>query len=322
MTPGADSDTGRPTPGPKRRVTAVVRIAVSGILLILIARVLDVGDVIARLSSLDPRWILAALGLSVAQMVLLAWRWRFTAGRLGIDLPLRRAISEYYLGVFLNQLLPGGVSGDVSRAWRHARTPAPTGSAVRAVILERLTAQVVMTTVAVASVAHLLAWPPLPQIGAVLAVAVGSTIVVRSIVRSAAPESWVGRVWADTRDAGLAPDALPVQLVSSIVAALSYIAFFFMAARAIGVQTEASILLPLIAPVLMTMLVPITVAGWGVREGAAAALWSLVGLTPEDGVAISVAYGVLVLVSTAPGALVLTTILPGDRDRKARHPRA
>ena len=82
--------------------------------------------------------------------------------------------------------------------------------------------------------------------------------------------------------------------------------------------TDGLRLVPLVAPVLMAMLIPITVAGWGVREGAAAALWGLVGLTPEDGVAISVAYGLLVLVSSAPGVPILTRILiegPGRRGR-------
>ena len=52
----------------------------------------------------------------------------------------------FILPILLNQVLPGGVTGDVSRAWRHARTDAPAGPAVRAVVLERLSGQVVMTT--------------------------------------------------------------------------------------------------------------------------------------------------------------------------------
>ena len=77
------------------------------------------------------------------------------------------------------------------------------------------------------------------------------------------------------------------------------------------------VLLPLAAPVLMTMLVPVTVAGWGIREAAAAALWGFVGLTPEDGATISVTYGAIALTSALPGVLALT--LPsGGRSRRAR----
>jgi len=120
------------------------------------------------------------------------------------------------------------------------------------------------------------------------------------------------------REALLTRSAFPPQLVSALAVVGSYVAMYLIAARAIGVDTGAHQLLPLIAPILMTMLIPITVAGWGIREGAAAGLWGAVGLTPEDGVAISVAYGLLVLASTAPGAIVLTSAIVGDRGRKER----
>ena len=53
------------------------------------------------------------------------------------------------------------------------------------------------------------------------------------------------------------------------------------------------------------MLIPVTVAGWGLREGAAAVLWGAVGLAAADGVVVSVAYGLLVLIGSLPGALFL-----------------
>ncbi|NNM34814.1 MAG: UPF0104 family protein, partial [Gemmatimonadetes bacterium] len=54
---------------------------------------------------------------------------------------------------------------------------------------------------------------------------------------------------------------------------------------------------------------PISVAGWGLREGAAALLWSAAGLTTAEGVAVSVAYGLIVLLSTLPGLAVLLASL-------------
>jgi hypothetical protein len=50
-----------------------------------------------------------------------------------------------------------------------------------------------------------------------------------------------------------------------------------------------------------------------VHEATAAALWGAVGLTAVDGVAISAAYGILVLLSSLPGALVL---LSSGRSRR------
>ena len=176
--------------GRGRRALAVAgRLAVSVTLLWLVSRYVDVDEVLARLAGLSLGWVALGLAVSVLQVGVLAWRWRFTAARLGIDLPLREALSEYYLGILLNQVLPGGVTGDVSRAWRHARTEAPTGPSVRAVILERVSAQVVMTLAAVVSVL-MLPWAS----GAVrLTVAFVTTSVLMLVLARVARVAMVAR---------------------------------------------------------------------------------------------------------------------------------
>ena len=64
-------------------------------------------------------------------------------------------------------------------------------------------------------------------------------------------------------------------------------------------------LLPLALLVLLAMGLPINVAGWGPREGAAAWVFGAAGLTAAQGVAVSVVYGVMTLVAVLPGAVVL-----------------
>jgi uncharacterized membrane protein YbhN (UPF0104 family) len=291
-------------------------------LLWLVSRYVDLGAVLERLSELRPGWVALGLAMIVLQVSVLAWRWRFTAGRLGIDLPLRDALGEYYLSILLNQLLPGGVAGDVSRAWRHARTDAPTGPAVRAVVLERASAQVVMTLVAVASVLVLPWGSGGFRLGAAAATAALLALAVSMLRRRPGSGSPIGRFWGDARQALFTRDAFAVQMVSAVLVVASYLLVFVVAARAVGVETSLAAVLPLVAPVLMTMLIPVTVAGWGIREAAAAALWGLVGLTPEDGAAVSVTYGLLVLVSSVPGLFVLMRDLIGGRGRRAHPPRA
>ncbi|MDE0897948.1 MAG: lysylphosphatidylglycerol synthase transmembrane domain-containing protein [Longimicrobiales bacterium] len=296
----------------------LARFGVSASVLAVVARTLDLDAVVERLSGFSLGWVALGLGLSVLQVVMLGWRWRFTAARLDIDLPMGIAVREYYLGIFLNQLLPGGVTGDVSRAWRHARTEAPTGPSVRAVVLERMSGQVIMTIFAAGAVLMLPLGPALGRVMAVLGTVGIAAVVVVTMIRRAEPRPFVGRIWADTHRAVLAPEALPIQVGTALLTVASYVGLYLVAARAVGVETELLRFLPLVPPVLMTMLVPISVAGWGLREGAAAALWGASGLSPEDGVSISVAYGLLVLLSSLPGAAVLIQALFEGRGRTGR----
>jgi len=306
-----------------RRRHVVLRAAVSIGLLAGLAWWLDLGPVVSRLAQMRFGWVLLAIAISVVQVAVLAWRWRFTAGCLGVDLSYTAAWREYYLSIFLNQVMPGGVVGDVSRAWRQARVQTrqrePAGPAVRAVIFERLSAQAVMTAVALVS---LLALPVIVNRGSRLVLfgagAVAVVIVIAMVVwmrRQSSAQSLVGQVLADLDAAHLSGPVFAAQLVSAAIVVGTYLATYLTAARAVGMDTPLPVLLPLVAPVLMSMLIPVTVAGWGLREGAAAVLWGAVGLTAADGVLVSVAYGLLVLIGSLPGALFL--MRPGTTTKPA-----
>ena len=290
----------------------VLRASVSVGLLLGLVWWLDVGVVVSRLSEMRLEWVLLAIAISVAQVAVLAWRWRFTAGRLGVALAFSAAWREYYLSIFLNQVLPGGVLGDVSRGWRHVRAQthfaAPGGPAMRAVIVERLSAQGVMTAVAVVS---LLVLPMTLESGSwrgVFAAGIAAVLLVVATliwIRQSFSSSLPARVLADLGEAHQFGLAFVAQVASAALVVGTYLTTYLAAARAVGVEIPLPVFLPLVAPVLMTMLIPVTVAGWGLREGAAAVLWEAVGLTAADGIVVSVAYGLLVLLCSLPGGVVL-----------------
>lgn len=295
------------------------RLAVSAAALGTLALVLDPARILDRLGQLRPGWVAFALGLSVVQVAVSAWRWRFTARQLGAPLTAGRALGEYYLAAFLNQVLPGGVVGDVSRAWRHARAgrgaDGEARAAVNAVIVERASGQVVMTAAAVASAVVLLR----ERWGAGLIAAAAVAVMAGAW---AAPRGWrrlrqvpaLRALHEDLRRGLLSRRAFPAQALSSLVVVASYVGVFLAGAVAAGATVSPLALAPLVPPVLVTMLLPVSVAGWGIREAAAAALWGAAGLAPEEGVAISVTYGLLVLVSTLPGAAVLLFSPRSSRD--------
>jgi hypothetical protein len=57
--------------------------------------------------------------------------------------------------------------------------------------------------------------------------------------------------------------------------------------------------------VLLASAIPLNVAGWGPREGAAAWVFASAGLVAAAGLEVAVVYGVISLVATFPGALAL-----------------
>jgi glycosyltransferase 2 family protein len=269
----------------------------------------DLRTVRAQLAHLDARWIAAYLLLSVPLYALYAWRWHFTAARVGAPIPYARAVLDYYLSTLLNQTLPLGVAGDVARVVRHRRRlSAPTlGPAASAVVLERLSG---VAGLAVALVACALVWLSRGRhevvpvgAGALLVVLAGGLLVARAARRP--DRRGVYRLARDGRAALLERGAFPFQLAISTAAVAILLALFGCAGRAAGVPLDLATVVQVVPLMLASTTVPWAFAGWGVREASVATLYSLVGLDPAHGVAVSITFGLLSLAAAAPGLVVL-----------------
>lgn len=289
----------------------LLRWTVSLALLALLLLLFDPTRVWAQARSLDPGFLLAGLLLVQGQIILSAWRWRFTARRLGLKLKPGRALADYYLASFVNQTLPGGMLGDAWRAERHARDSRRRGPAWRAVILERVSGQIVSLPFSLAALMAVPSWReglaravPAPGLAAGLLILILLVAWLAGWAARRWPEAW-RRFLDDAHRALFAAGAWPLQLISSTLIVLSYALVFALAARGLGVEIELSTLMLVAFPVLLSMLIPLSVAGWGWREAAAAALWLSLGLPAEQGLAVSMAYGVVVAVGALPGAAVL-----------------
>lgn len=116
---------------------------------------------------------------------------------------------------------------------------------------------------------------------------------------------WWAATVADLRAGVLARDTWPALLGLSAAALAGHLVLFLVAARAAGATAPAVELLPLLLLALMAMALPVSVGGWGPREGVAALVFWLAGLEAAQGVTVAVAYGALALIASLPGGVVM-----------------
>lgn len=302
-----------PTTALRSILWRLARVGASAVLLVLVWRAVDGGAALDLLAGMRPGWFAAALAALAAQTVLSAWRWRLTAGRLGQEIGLRAAVEEYFLAQLVNQTLPGGVVGDVGRAVR-MRGGAGLGRSGTAVVLERFAGQAALFAVTVCGVLATaivpggMVWPAW-SVALLLSVMGGGLVLTMASARSrgarAMAPTWLGTAIGHARTALLARDVLPRQVALSLGTVACNLAAFWFSARAVGVVLPAGAVFALVPVILFAMVVPLSVGGWGFREGAAAALFPLAGLAAAQGVAVSVTFGLAVLVSALPGLLPL-----------------
>ncbi len=291
----------------------VQRGLISAALLGAVALWVNPGEVAREVQRLSPMWMALALAISVLQVMLSAWRWKFTADLVGVPLRYGYALREYYLALLVNQLLPGGVLGDAGRAHRHATQSASKGGAWRAVLLERASGQgavalLVILALCASPLWHRALGPTgfLLLAGGVITMTLGGGAFAfwLSQTRTFELPAWCATFGRDIRRSLLKRGVWYWQLASSLAIVMSYGLVMVCAARAIGIEQSTWSILALTPPLLLAMLVPLSIAGWGLREGTAAAVWLWVGLPSAQGVAISLAYGVLVMLASLPGIWV------------------
>lgn len=250
--------------------------------------------------------MLAGLALVQLQIIGSALRWRMTSRALGQPLALSRAVGEYYLATWVNQTLPGGMTGDAARVVRNRDSAA-------SVVLERMAGQLALGGVTLAglaawSLAGDVALPPAARslsLGLVVLLAGASALLIAwprlvSRVAGGRARAALGRVGPAVHRAWWADRAWLSQGAASLGIVAMYLGLFAVAGLALGAPLTPLALLTVVPLALLTMLLPVSVGGWGVREAAAAALWPLVGLSAETGVATSILYGLLSLAGAAP----------------------
>lgn len=294
-----------------------VRAAVTLSLLGLVASGLDWSQIAQRLRDGRPVDFAFAVVLVVLALMIGAWRWRALLNRAGVPLGLSRLARIYAVSTFSATFLPSTAGGDVSRALLVARRGPELRRAVVSILVDRiggLAGLVVVAWIAFGlapdRVPHdaraLLAWSTvaLALAGAVALVAMlrGSRLLRIVPQRLAAGTQDMRAVLTRyARD----PRLLATWLVLS-VAYQALIAFqLVVLAHAIDVELSFAAAAVALALVTLITLIPISIGGFGVREGSYVVLLGGVSIAASDATLISVLSAATLLVASLPGAWMI-----------------
>lgn len=234
-------------------------------------------------------WSIAgALILGFVGVLVQAQRWRLVARGQGIELGLGAALERCWQAAFINALLPGGLAGDAVRAVEQRSEGGPRGGD----LLKRSVGAVSAERLAGTSVVFLAAGLALLD----LRPGAGVLALVVAVAAAAASWPWLRRL--TVRDIGWV-SAL------SVAGWAAFATIFLLACLAVAPELPAAEIPLLAAITLAGMSIPLNLAGWGPREGAAALGFVLLGHAAAGGVSVSIGYGLLALVSILPGGVIL-----------------
>ncbi len=294
----------------KKRGMNVLRVLVSAGALAFLFWKIGLGETLAVLRQADLCYLLAAFLLFVISLVIRACRWFVLLRGLALGVPFGRLVHLYFVGAFFNAFLPTGFGGDVVRALELSGDT-NTSAAVGTVLLDRMSGLLVLFAMGLITLPFTFTRLEPWLAGLLVGIAGGGLLAgalvlegrfLRRVtgrlpsVLSLRGEGFLAQVYAAVTGCGRRAvlEALGVSLVFNVVNVLVN----WLCGLAVGIPQGPGfyfIVTPLIS---VTLLVPVSISGLGVRDWVAVALFSSVGVDANTAAAMSLS---IYLVSAAAG---------------------
>lgn len=292
--------------------TALKVVVTLGVLALLATRA-DWSALAARLENAWTPGLVAGLLLTLAGLILASERWVRSVAAAGADLSRGTALKIAFATLFLGQVLPSGLGGDAVRGWLTYRAQTDAKATITAMFVDRILALFGNLVLMLGALPWLFALAPLP-FAATVALAgfglVGGVLLALQADRLPLPRfarvrlvNTLAEQVARVRVALLTPAALTSGIAAVGVHAMTCLSVTAFAA-ALGLSVPMGEALTVVPIAILATAVPVSLNGWGAREGALAAGLALYGVATGEALAVSMMVGLAQIVLALPGGFL------------------
>jgi uncharacterized protein (TIRG00374 family) len=299
------------------RIGIIIRALLSVGLIVALAYNIGSREILAHLKTVSLPSIAVATAIFAVSAFLVTPRWTIILSILGCRISWNALLGSVFVGILFNQVLPTAVGGDVLRAWRAKQLGATWETAIHSVLLDRATG----VLIALLGAAMLLPFAGYRDgqttlewiVGAGVGLVVAALVVLWVLARfrsarlpfMAALQNGLVRFHENAWTFARKPGAAAIVFVLAGLNQLLPVAAIWIFAKELntGLPILDAIFIASISTLVAT--IPISFAGWGIREGALVYLFGLYGVRPEVAFTISVLFGLSQTISAAPAAFLL-----------------
>lgn len=290
----------------------IVRILITILLFYLIFCSVDMKGVLEELKSIDAAFLVLALLFQLLSTLVASYRWYLIMHLLGFGQTFYYYVGSYFKGTFFNQALPTSIGGDAIRVLDAGKIGKGHKEAFYGVFIDRV---VGLSGLMLLNLIALIASPDLlpPGIQWLIGLIAASGIAGVGVLMTLRYLQWLTR-YKITRMFHHISQRLALVfhsvLNTTAQTALSLIIHFltmasvFSVGKSLGMELPFLTFLVLVPPALLLTVVPVSLAGWGVRESAMIGLFLLLktGAPAKTTVlSMSLVYGLLLIVVSIPG---------------------
>jgi len=237
-------------------------------------------------------------------------RWYLIMHLLDFHEHLFYFIRSYFKGSFFNQVLPGSVGGDAVRVYELISDGNDKKDSFYGVFVDRVIGLVGLLVLTMVSNIAFYGEFPLwlfQYINIITAIGILGFILMMNLhrftfLKELAYINLFFRLGERLKKLYTKKRTLLLHIFISVIVHIFSVLSIFMIALSINMQLPLTVFLIAIPPVLLLTIVPISLAGWGVREGAMVYILTFIGALQSDVLTVSIVYGIILILSSLPGA--------------------
>lgn len=312
MPPGDDplANVRRPPTGAASLVRFFLKLAATLLLLWVTLRQTDLGSVAQALQRLDWEVVAAAVAIHLLMALLASVRWYYVLLAIGHPLPFLLTWRLVMISTLFNQVLPSALGGDVLRVPYAHYHGVPLGGALNAVVLDRLVSLVALVLLTASclplAVQMVTASAPRTLLILVTATGLGAALLLTALPRLPKPlagSTALKPLMAVARGlrATLSGRYAAHILLSSLAVHLLRVLIVYITARNLALDVTALQCLVLVPPAMLVTVLPVSIGGWGLREGAFVVAFGFVGVPAAQALVLSVVFGATMLLAALAG---------------------
>ena len=299
----------------RRILLSTAKILISAALLYFALRKVNLSDLASRINITSLGWIGMAIAVTFLQIFVGVLRWREIGAECGAPLATNQAMRFNLIGTFFNQTLPSSIGGDAVRLWLVARGGAGWRAATYSIFVDRAIGLIALAIIIVASLpwSYRLITDSNGRSALLLVDFAALAGGVGFLVLGRLPWSWLKRWWGThhlhacsvianrvifSRKRG------PKVAVLSLLVHILAVVIAWCVVQSIAAPVVFSQIFQLVPPVMLITMLPISIAGWGVREATMGLAFGYAGLMTNEGVNVSLLFGAVSFMVGAFGGLV------------------
>jgi hypothetical protein len=308
------------SPRGKGRLIFLGKLIVSALLLLILFWRVDRPTFIRTVQALPLTLVLGCVGLYALGYFISTVRWQRLLLAEGIRLPLWRVTLVYFEAAFFNLFLPTLIGGDIVRGYAIYRITQGHDASIPSILMDRLSGFGALIGIALIALGLSQKQVGDPQIAAMLllvAAAFAGVIAVllhdRMKERASALLRLVGLTRFEAKLQGMVEAlqryrrhrrALGQAILLSVLLQILIIVTYYLIGAGLNLGVPIAYFFVYVPLITVLAMLPVSVAGLGVREGSVVYFFAKVGVDPASALTMSLAWFSLTLTVSALGGIV------------------